>query len=66
MELKIASPGMQDGCKAGLGPEEFLVSGEGEECLAGCLKKQVVQQNGVGKHQGIEFGRQSENHMEIW
>jgi hypothetical protein len=57
MELYSASPRMQDGGKAGLSPKVFLVAGKGEESLAGCLKEQVIQLNGVGKNQGIEFGR---------
>jgi len=54
-----------DGGKAGLGPEEIFILGEGEKSTAGCLKKQIVQYNGVSKEQGVEFGRQGKNHMKV-
>lgn len=56
---------MKDSCEAGLCPEELLICGKGEDGAACSLKEQVVELVGVGKHQGIEFGRQGKYHMEI-
>lgn len=66
MELHIRPPGMQDGDKTGLRPQELLVFGESENSLACSLEHQVIQHTGVRKHQGVEHRRQCENHMEIW
>jgi hypothetical protein len=48
------------------GAEMFRVLGEFQEGLGGRAKKHVVQDLPVSQNQGIEFGGDGENHMEVF
>jgi hypothetical protein len=66
MIQEVLAPGMENADHPHLGAEMFGVLGEFRERLGGRVKKQVVQELRVHGNQGIQFGGEGEDHMEVF
>ena len=65
MVHEVLPPGMENTDTADLCPEMFRVVGELGERFGDRTEKEIVQDLTVHGDQGIEFGGESEDHMEI-
>ncbi len=63
---EVLTPGMENSDHPHLGAEMFRVLGEFQERLGCRAEKQVVQDLLVPGNQGIQFGGEGEDHMEVF
>jgi hypothetical protein len=63
---EVLAPGMENADHPHLGAEMFGVLGEFRECFGCRVKKQVIQDLLVHRNQGIQFGGEGEDHMEVF
>ncbi len=63
---EVLAPGMENADHPYLGAEMFGVLGKFGECFGGRAEKQVVQDLRVPGNQGIQFGGEGEDHMEVF
>ena len=63
---EVLAPGMENADHSHLCAEMFRVLGEFRERFGGRAKKQVVQDLLVHGNQGIQFGGEGEDHMEVF
>jgi hypothetical protein len=66
MVHEVLTPGMEDADHPNRCAEMFRVLGEFQEGLGGRVKKHVVQDLPVSQNQGIEFGGEGEDYMEVF
>ena len=66
MAPEILTPGMEDGDHPDRGPEMFRGLGQFGERLGGGAEKQIVEDLLVHKNQGIKFGGEGKDHMEVF
>ncbi len=63
---EVLTPGMENTDHPHLGAEMFRVLGEFRERFGCRAKKQIVQGLLVHGNQGIQFGGEGEDHMEVF
>jgi len=66
MIQEVLPPGMENADHPHLGAEMFGVLGQFRERLGGRVKKEVVQELRVHGNQGVQFGGEGEDHMEVF
>ena len=66
MVPEVLTPGMENADNPDRCAEMFRVLGEFQEGLGGRAKKQIVQDLPVHQNQGIQFGGEGEDHMEVF
>jgi hypothetical protein len=62
----VLTPSVQDADHPDRGAEMFRVLGEFQEGLGGRTKKQIVEDLPIHQNQGIEFGGEGEDYMEVF
>jgi len=65
MVHEVLTPGMENADHPDPGAEMFWVMGEFQERLRYGSEKKIVQDLPIHRYQGVQFGREGEDHVEI-